>query len=56
MWGMFSVLRVSPGCQWGKPDECGVSVEFPVECTELGAVLLLDEPVYPRTERIEDEC
>jgi hypothetical protein len=32
-----------------------VSVETPVECTELGVVLLLDELVYPVVERSEDE-
>jgi hypothetical protein len=30
-------------------------VETPVECTELGVGLLLDELVYPVTERSEDE-
>jgi hypothetical protein len=32
-----------------------VSEESPVERTELGAVLLLDELVHPGAERSEDE-
>jgi hypothetical protein len=55
MWGLFSVLKVSLGCQWGQPDECGVSVESLVERTELGAVLLQDELVYPGAEHSEGE-
>jgi hypothetical protein len=39
----------------GQPDEYGVSVESPVEHTELGVVLLLDELVYPGAARSEDE-
>ena len=43
------------GFQWEQPDEWEVSVETPVERTELGVVLLLDELVYPVAERSEDE-
>jgi hypothetical protein len=42
-------------CQWGQPDECGVSVESLVERTELGTILLQDELVYPGAEHSEDE-
>ena len=52
MWCLHSVLRTSPGCQWGQPGEY---VESPVVQTELGADLLLYEPVYPRVEHSEDE-
>jgi hypothetical protein len=43
------------GVPVGYPDECGVSVESPVERTELGAVLLQDELVCPGAEHGEDE-
>jgi hypothetical protein len=56
MWGMFSILRALSGCQWGQPDEFGVSVESPEVHTELGVVLLQDELVYPRAKHSEDEC
>jgi hypothetical protein len=53
MWYQHSVLKISPGCQWGQPDE---SVESPEVCTELGADLLQCEPVYPGVEHSEGEC
>jgi hypothetical protein len=37
----------------GQPDECGASVESPVERTELDMVLLLNEPVSPEAARSE---
>jgi hypothetical protein len=55
MWCLHSVLWVSPGCQWGQPDECVESVESPVVHTELGVVLLQYEPGYPRVEHSKDE-
>lgn len=55
MWGVSSVLRVSPGCQWGQHDECGVFVESPEVHTELGAVLIQDDLVYHGAEHSEDE-
>jgi hypothetical protein len=39
----------------GQPDECEVFVESPMERTELGAVLLQDELVYPGVESSEGE-
>jgi hypothetical protein len=35
------------GVPVGQPNECGASVESPVDHTELDVVLLLDEQVYP---------
>jgi hypothetical protein len=55
MYDWSSVLQTSSGCQWGQPDEWEVFVETPVECSELGVVLLLDELVYRMAERSEDE-
>ena len=48
-------MLASSGCQWGQPDEWEVSVENPMERTELGVVLLLNESVYPVAERSEDK-
>jgi hypothetical protein len=42
-------------CQLGQPDEWEVSMVTPVERTELGVVLLLDELGYPKAEHNEDE-
>jgi hypothetical protein len=47
--------RPRRGASGGQPDECGVSVESPVERTELDVVLLQDELVYPRAAHSEDE-
>jgi hypothetical protein len=55
MWSLCSGLWVSLGCQWEQSDECGVFAESLVERTELGAVLLQDELVYPMAEHNEDE-
>jgi hypothetical protein len=52
MWYPHSVLRISPGCQWGQPDE---SVESSVVCAELDTGLLQCELVYPGVECSEDE-
>jgi hypothetical protein len=43
------------GASGGSLMSVGVSVESPVERTELGVVLLLDKLVYPRAVRSEDE-
>jgi hypothetical protein len=56
MWCLCSVLHVSPGCQWGQPDEYVESVESPVVHTELRVDLLQYEPVYPGVEHSKDEC
>jgi hypothetical protein len=56
MWSLYPVLQVSSGCQWGQPDEFLESVESSVVHTELGVVLLQDEPVYPMVEHSEDGC
>jgi hypothetical protein len=53
---MYPVLQVSPGCQWGQPEEYAESVESPVVYTKLVVALLQDELVYPGVEHSEDGC